>query len=151
MSTSANDPNSPSLLVHPLRRKIYSIIAENPGTYFFNLAKFLELPQGTLNWHLKRLESVNLIKSIKFAGKRVYYPSGLRSAEAAKIFTALLPDTAKKIFVFGQDVVISTLHDFDLMVHTQQPYHDRSIAVAVSQIFKFFMATRDSLQHSAPA
>lgn len=89
-----------SLLVHPLRRKIYSILAENPGSYFFDLAKYLELPQGTLNWHLKRLEEDHLIKSLKFAGKRIYYPAGLRSAEAERIFTVLRPDTAKKIFNF---------------------------------------------------
>ncbi|NHJ02063.1 MAG: winged helix-turn-helix transcriptional regulator [Candidatus Heimdallarchaeota archaeon] len=87
-----------SLLIHPLRRKIYSILAENPGSYFFDLAKYLELPQGTLNWHLKRLEEDHLIKSLKFAGKRIYYPAGLRSAEAERIFTVLRPDTAKKIF-----------------------------------------------------
>ncbi len=89
-----------SLLVHPLRRKIYSILAENPGSYFFDLAKYLELPQGTLNWHLMRLEEDHLIKSLKFAGKRIYYPAGLRSAEAERIFTVLRPDTAKKIFNF---------------------------------------------------
>jgi len=87
-----------SLLIHPLRRKIYSILAENPGSYFFDLAKYLELPQGTLNWHLKRLEEDHLIKSLKFAGKRIYYPAGLRSADGERIFTVLRPDTAKKIF-----------------------------------------------------
>ena len=86
---SAMSGDSPSLLIHPLRRKIYSLLAENPGTYFFNLAKFLELPQGTLNWHLKRLEDAKLIKSIKYAGKRIFYPAELRTAEAERIFTAL--------------------------------------------------------------
>lgn len=100
MSSNPNIKESPSLLIHPLRRQIYSILAENPGTYFFNLAKVLELPQGTLNWHLKRLEDANLIKSIKHAGKRVFFPAELRTAEAEKIFTVLHPDTAKKIFIF---------------------------------------------------
>ncbi|MHA2227266.1 MAG: winged helix-turn-helix transcriptional regulator [Candidatus Hodarchaeales archaeon] len=100
MSFSSDEPESLSLLLHPVRRKIYSILAENPGSYFFDLAKFLELPQGTLNWHLKRLEEDHLIKSLKYAGKRIYYPAGLRSAEAERIFTVLRPKTAKKIFVY---------------------------------------------------
>jgi DNA-binding transcriptional ArsR family regulator len=97
---TTEEPENLSLLLHPLRRRIYSILAENPGSYFFDLAKYLELPQGTLNWHLKRLESDNLIKSLKFAGKRIYYPAGLRSAEAERIFTVLRPPTAKKIFTY---------------------------------------------------
>lgn len=100
MSFTDGEPENLSLLLHPLRRKIYSILAENPGSYFFDLAKYLELPQGTLNWHLKRLESDNLIKTLKFAGKRIYYPAGLRSAEAERIFTVLRPPTAKKIFTY---------------------------------------------------
>jgi DNA-binding transcriptional ArsR family regulator len=99
-ATEESDYENLSLLLHPLRRKIYSILAENPGSYFYDLAKYLELPQGTLNWHLKRLEEDQLIKSLKFAGKRIYYPSGLRSAEAERIFTVLRPNTAKKIFNF---------------------------------------------------
>lgn len=100
MSLASEESENLSLLLHPLRRKIYSILAENPGSYFFDLAKYLELPQGTLNWHLKRLEDDQLIKSLKFAGKRIYYPAGLRSAEAERIFTVLRPNTAKKIFNF---------------------------------------------------
>ena len=100
MTFATDETDNLSLLLHPVRRKIYSILAENPGSYFFNIAKFLELPQGTLNWHLKRLEEDNLIKSIKYAGKRIYYPAGLRSAEAERIFTVLRPPTANKIFTY---------------------------------------------------
>ncbi len=100
MTFATDEADNLSLLLHPVRRKIYSILAENPGSYFFNIAKFLELPQGTLNWHLKRLEEDNLIKSIKYAGKRIYYPAGLRSAEAERIFTVLRPPTASKIFTY---------------------------------------------------
>ncbi|MHA1973277.1 MAG: winged helix-turn-helix transcriptional regulator [Candidatus Hodarchaeales archaeon] len=100
MSFTSEESENLSLLLHPLRRKIYSILAENPGSYFFDLAKYLDLPQGTLNWHLKRLEEDNLIKSLKYAGKRIYYPAGLRSAEAERIFTVLRPKTAKKIFTY---------------------------------------------------
>ncbi len=98
MTFASDESESLSLLLHPLRRKIYSILAEKPGSYFFDLAKFLELPQGTLNWHLKRLEEDHLIKSLKYAGKRIYYPAGLRSAEAERIFAVLRPTTGKKIF-----------------------------------------------------
>ncbi|MFX1511013.1 MAG: winged helix-turn-helix transcriptional regulator [Promethearchaeota archaeon] len=89
-----------SLLLHPLRRKVYSIIVESPGSYFLKLINVLNAPQGTLSWHIKRLEKEGLIGSIKFGGKRVYFPMSLRSADAEKIFLALQNETAKKILLF---------------------------------------------------
>ena len=86
-----------SLLLHPMRRKIYSFVCENPGSYFFQLSNFLEAPQGTLSWHISRLEKEGLIGSVKFGGKRLYYPAGLRSADAEKIFFVLEQETSRRI------------------------------------------------------
>ncbi len=88
------------MLLHPLRRKVYSLIVESPGSYFLKLINVLNTPQGTLSWHIKRLEKEGLIGSIKFGGKRVYFPMSLRSADAEKIFLALQNETAKKILLF---------------------------------------------------
>ncbi|MBD3406849.1 MAG: helix-turn-helix domain-containing protein [Candidatus Lokiarchaeota archaeon] len=89
-----------ALLLHPFRRDLYTVLCENPGTYLLELVDLLESPLGTLTWHLRILEKEGLINSIKFAGKRIYFPKMLRSQEAEKAYLSLRSDTAKQIFSF---------------------------------------------------
>jgi DNA-binding transcriptional ArsR family regulator len=60
----------------------------------------LESPLGTLTWHLRILEREGLVKSIKFAGKRLYYPKMLRSQEAEMAYLTMRSDTAQRIFLY---------------------------------------------------
>ena len=87
-----------TLLLHPLRREIYRLVCETPGVYFFELSSVLTAPHGTINWHLRKLEESQLIKSTKFGGKRVYFSRTLRSEEVEKAFVVLKHSTARKIF-----------------------------------------------------
>ncbi|TXT55205.1 MAG: hypothetical protein BAJATHORv1_40115 [Candidatus Thorarchaeota archaeon] len=89
-----------ALLLHPFRRDLYTVLCENPGTYLLELVDLLESPLGTLTWHLRILEKEGLINSIKFAGKRIYFPKMLRSQQAEKAYLSLRSDTAKQIFAF---------------------------------------------------
>ncbi len=89
-----------SLLLHPFRRELFTILCESPGTYLLELADMLESPLGTLTWHLRILEREGLVKSTKFAGKRVYYPNMLRSEEAELAFLTLRSKTAQRIFLY---------------------------------------------------
>ncbi len=89
-----------ALLLHPFRRELYQVLCENPGTYLLELVGILESPLGTLTWHLRILEREGLVKSIKFAGKRLYYPKMLRSQEAEMAYLTMRSDTAKRIFLF---------------------------------------------------
>ncbi len=89
-----------SLLLHPIRRELYQILCENPGTYLLELAELLEAPLGTLTWHLRILEREGLVKSIKFAGKRLFFPKMLRTQEAEMAYLTLRSKTARKIFQF---------------------------------------------------
>jgi len=87
-----------ALLLHPFRRDLYTVLCENPGAYLLELVDMLESPLGTLTWHLRILEREGLVKSIKFAGKRLYYPRMLRSGQAEMAYSTLRSDTARKIF-----------------------------------------------------
>ncbi len=87
-----------SLLLHPLRKKIYEIICELPGSYFYELADVLATPPGTLLWHLKVLQKSGLVGSTKYGGKRVFYPKLLRSIEVEKAFIVLKSENARNIF-----------------------------------------------------
>jgi len=89
-----------TLLLHPLRRDIYRLVCENPGSYFFEISSALTAPYGTVSWHLRKLEQAGLIKSMKFGGKRVFFPKSLRPKEVEKAFVVLKHETARKIFAF---------------------------------------------------
>jgi len=89
-----------ALLLHPFRRELYEVLCSNPGTYLLELVDILESPLGTLTWHLRILEREGLVKSIKFAGKRLYYPKMLRSEEAEMAYLTMRSDTAQKVFAF---------------------------------------------------
>lgn len=89
-----------ALLLHPFRRELYQVLCENPGTYLLELVEILSSPLGTLTWHLRILEREGLVKSIKFAGKRLYYPRMLRSQEAEMAYLTMRSDTAQKVFAF---------------------------------------------------
>ncbi|MHA1247710.1 MAG: winged helix-turn-helix transcriptional regulator [Candidatus Thorarchaeota archaeon] len=89
-----------SLLLHPFRRELFTILCEKPGTYLLELVELLDSPLGTLTWHLRILEREGLVKSLKFAGKRLYYPNMLRSKEAEMAFLTLRSPTARKVFAY---------------------------------------------------
>ncbi len=89
-----------ALLLHPFRRDLYQVLCENPGTYLLELVDMLESPLGTLTWHLRILEREGLVRSIKFAGKRIYYPKMLRSQEAEMAYLTMRSDTAQRIFAY---------------------------------------------------
>ncbi len=88
------------LLMHPLRRRIYQIVSESPGSYFFEIASELDLPHGTVAWHLKKLAEAGLVSTTRFAGKRVYFSTALRDAEVEKAFVVLRNPVSQKIFEF---------------------------------------------------
>lgn len=100
-----------ALLLHPIRREIFKIICENPGSYFYDLTKEFSSDEeeggdepgaspATVQWHLRKLISADLIDTVKHGGKRVYYPKGLRDKEVEKAYTILRNDTAREIFQY---------------------------------------------------
>lgn len=87
-----------SLLLNPIRRRIYEMVCEFPGIHFYRLASMMTTSQGTLDWHLRRLEEEELLRSAKYGGKRIFYPRKLTNVENARAFAALRSKTAQQIF-----------------------------------------------------
>jgi len=87
-----------SLLLNPIRRRIYEIVCESPGIHFYRIVSELATSQGTLDWHIRQLEKDGFLNSTKFGGKRIFYPRMLSSVESAKAFAALRSQTAQEIF-----------------------------------------------------
>ena len=67
-----DDDSVSSVLLHPLRRQIYSMVVQTPGANFSKISDLLKTSNSTLLWHLNRLEKSGYLKSIKIGGKRVY-------------------------------------------------------------------------------
>ena len=88
------------LLMHPVRREIFRIVSESPGSYFFEIASALELPYGTASWHLKKLEDSGLVDTIRFAGRRVFFSKGLRSEDVEKAFVVLRSKATQQVFTY---------------------------------------------------
>lgn len=88
------------LLMHPVRRNIYRIVSESPGSYFFEIASALELPHGTVSWHLKKLETSGLIGTMRFAGRRVFFSEALRSEDVEKAFVVLKSKATQNVFTY---------------------------------------------------
>ncbi|MCY3410369.1 MAG: helix-turn-helix domain-containing protein [Candidatus Heimdallarchaeota archaeon] len=88
------------LLMHPVRREIFRIVSESPGSYFFEIASALELPYGTVSWHLKKLETAGLVDTMRFAGRRVFFSKGLRTEEVEKAFVVLRSEATQQVFMY---------------------------------------------------
>ena len=89
-----------TLLLHPLRREIYRIVSEFPGSYFFEIASALDLPHGTVSWHLKKLEKAGLVSTIKYGGRRVYFSKALRTPEIERAFVVLRSPATQQVFEY---------------------------------------------------
>jgi DNA-binding transcriptional ArsR family regulator len=92
-------------LLHPTRRSIYKLIAEQPGTYFYRLMSEIpkydkKISSATLLYHLAKLEEAGLIATEKIDGKRIYFPKNLRNPELERAYAILKNDNASKIFIY---------------------------------------------------
>jgi predicted transcriptional regulator len=101
--------DSKNVLHHPLRQALLLTVQEEPGAHLRELAAKHQTAVTNTQWHLRKLEMANLVKTQKVQGKRVYYPvqggvatrdraiqnAALRNpnAEAVRAFIAANPGT----------------------------------------------------------
>jgi len=63
------------------RGQIHGYIIANPGEHYSSIKSALELNNGTLAYHLQRLESEQVIKSAMDGTHRRYYPASMKVPE----------------------------------------------------------------------
>jgi len=68
-----------------IRRLIYNYILNNPGMHLRKISKELNIPLGTLRYHLSYLEKKELIISKKEKNLKVYFVSGKLSIKDKNI------------------------------------------------------------------
>ena len=63
------------LLEHPARELIMRRIHDRPGIHYRALLRDLDMANGTLAFHLSRLEKAGYVKCLKAHGRKHFYPT----------------------------------------------------------------------------
>ncbi|MGA1822617.1 MAG: hypothetical protein ACMUIG_08820 [Thermoplasmatota archaeon] len=66
------------VLDHFFRGRLYEYIKENPGTTYTAIKKHFDVNNGTLTYHLHRLEKEELIAYRNVGKYKLFYPDGVR-------------------------------------------------------------------------
>jgi len=64
------------LLEHPSRQRIVDAVHANPGTHHRELQRNLQVSNGTLAYHIHRLERAGLLRSFEASGRKCHYIPG---------------------------------------------------------------------------
>lgn len=81
------------------RRQIYNFIQKNPGLHFRDIAKKMDIPRGTLEYHFRHMEKQSLIDvkpSTKYTRYYVLEKIGIKEKE---IISLLRRETPRRILV----------------------------------------------------
>ncbi len=85
-------------LESPQRRKILGFVKRNPGLHFREILRRVPLTRGTLDHHMKTMESVGLLKTVSGRGRVHYFVAGAPySAEEETLIIALRNESLRRI------------------------------------------------------
>lgn len=89
-------------LQSPERSMLYGFVKGNPGVHLKQLSNEFKMKTSTVLWHVRKLESADLIRSKKANGYRVFYPvsGGMEASKVSEAITALSNVNARTIFAF---------------------------------------------------
>ncbi len=89
-----------NVLEHPLRADLMASLREEPGLHLRELANRHDTAVTNTQWHLRKLEMAELVRTQKVQGRRLYYPvEGGIAARAVALRNAALrnPNAASLI------------------------------------------------------
>ncbi len=94
-----------NVLNKEIRRTIYSYLEEYPGSHLREIARDLNLRPSNVEWHLRKLEQCNLIRSRKIGGKKVYYlvEGGVKARKIAIAESILRNKNARRIMYYLEE------------------------------------------------
>jgi predicted transcriptional regulator len=94
--------DSKNVLHHPLRQALLQTVQDEPGAHLRELAARHQTAVTNTQWHLRKLEMANLVKTQKVQGKRVYYPvqGGVATRDRAIQNAALRNPNAEAVRAF---------------------------------------------------
>lgn len=85
-------------LESPRRLEIFNFIRINPGLHFRELLRKTSISRGTLDYHIRRMESDGLLKTVPEKGKIHYFTADSQySTEEETLIVAMENDSLRKI------------------------------------------------------
>lgn len=87
-------------LKNPQRSMLYGFIRGNPGAHLKQLSEEFAMKTSSILWHIRKLESAELVKSERVGGYRVFYAvdGGIEIKRVSRAITSLQNDNARHIF-----------------------------------------------------
>lgn len=82
------------------RREIYQFVVDTPGIHFRGLFEALSYAQGTLQYHLRWLESRDLLEVVDDGRYTRYYPAGSFDEADRAVMNALRREYARRIVAY---------------------------------------------------
>jgi predicted transcriptional regulator len=110
------------VMEHQRRKEIFAYLQANPGIHFRKMMQDLKVGSGVLSHHLHTLEREGIVVSKRYAGKRVFYPLGVRM-EVPKDVKEKIVDEVKLTPGITQAEVASKLNISRMLAH----YHVRAL------------------------
>jgi predicted transcriptional regulator len=87
-------------LKNPQRSMLYGFIRGNPGVHLKKLSEEFSMKTSSILWHIRKLESAELVRSERANGYRVFYPTegGVAVKNVSRAITALQNPNARTLF-----------------------------------------------------
>lgn len=91
-------------LKNPQRAMLFGFIRGNPGVHLKKLSEEFHMKTSSILWHIRKLESAELVHSERANGFRVFYPSegGVEVKKVGRAVTALQNTNARALFELVQ-------------------------------------------------
>ncbi|RLF47623.1 MAG: hypothetical protein DRN20_05720 [Thermoplasmata archaeon] len=112
-----------SLLSDGITRRIYLVVAENPGFFRAELEREVGASSGAIGRGLAELVSANLLSVVRDGKYRRYYPTGLveKKAEAYHVRArAFVKYLEKKMRAEGLEVIIKHSSGYEVIITVRQ-------------------------------
>ncbi len=91
-------------LKNPQRSMLYGFIRGNPGVHLKQLSEEFAMKTSSILWHIRKLESAELVNSERVNGYRVFYPceGGVEVKRVSRALAALQNDNAARVYGYVQ-------------------------------------------------
>ncbi len=89
-------------LANPQRAMLYGFVRATPGVHLKQLSEEFGMKTSSILWHIRKLESAELVKSERVNGFRVFYPveGGVEIRQVSRALAALQNDNALHIYQY---------------------------------------------------
>jgi DNA-binding transcriptional ArsR family regulator len=86
-------------LKNPQRAMLYGFIRATPGAHLKQLSDEFQMKTSSILWHIRKLESADLVSSERANGFRVFYPvdGGVEAKMLSRAISALQNENARRV------------------------------------------------------